>query len=43
MPRRVVLALLEQVLGISLSLGSVQSSWEEAGEAVAEPCAELEK
>ena len=43
MPRRVVLALLEQVLGIRLSLGSVQSSWEEAGEAVAEPCAELEK
>ena len=43
MPRRVVLALLEQVLGVRLSLGSVQSSWEEAGEAVAEPCSELEK
>ena len=43
MPRRVVLALLEQGLGIRLSLGSVQSSWEEEGEAVADPCAELEK
>ena len=43
MPRRVVLALLEQGLGIRLSLGSVQSSWEEEGEALADPCAELEK
>lgn len=43
MPRRVVLALLEHVLGIRLSLGSVQSSWEEAGDAVTGPCAELEK
>ena len=43
MPRRVVLALLEQGLGIRLSLGSVQSSWAEMGEAVADPCAELEK
>jgi transposase len=31
------------VLGIPLSLGSIQNSWEEASEAVAEPCAELEK
>ena len=37
------LALLEQGLGIRLSLGSVQSSWAEMGEAVADPCAELEK
>lgn len=43
MPRRVVLALLEQVLGIRLSLGSVQTSWEEAGAAVAKPCEELEE
>jgi transposase len=43
MPRRVVLELIGQVLGIQLSLGSVQSSWEEASEAVAEPCAELER
>jgi hypothetical protein len=43
MPRRMVQELLEQVLGIPLSLGSVQNSWEEASEAVAEPCAELER
>ena len=43
MPRRVVRELLEQVLGIPLSLGSIQNSWEEASDAVAEPCAELEK
>ena len=43
MPRRVVQELLGQVLGIPLSLGSIQNSWEEASEAVAEPCAELEK
>ena len=43
MPRRVVQEVLEQVLGIPLSLGSIQNSWEEASEAVAEPCAELER
>jgi transposase len=43
MPRRMVLELIEQVLGIPLSLGSVQNSWEEASEAVAEPCAELQR
>jgi transposase len=43
MPRRVVLELMGQVLGIQLSLGSVQNSWEEASESVAEPCAELER
>lgn len=43
MPRRVVLELMEQVLGIPLSLGSVQNSWEETSEAVAEPCAELQR
>jgi len=43
MPRRMVRELLEQVLAIPLSLGSIQNSWEEAAEAVAEPCAELEK
>lgn len=41
MPRRVVLESLEHVLGIPLSLGSVQKVWEEASEAVAEPCEEL--
>jgi transposase len=43
MPRRVVRELLEQVLAIPLSLGSIQNSWEEASDAVAEPCAELER
>jgi transposase len=43
MPRRVVRELLQQVVGIPLSLGSIQNSWEETSEAVAEPCAELEK
>jgi transposase len=43
MPRRVVLELMEQVLGIPLSLGSVQNCWEETSEAVAEPCAELQR
>jgi transposase len=43
MPRRMVRELLEQVLAIPLSLGSIQNSWEEASDAVAEPCAELEK
>jgi transposase len=43
MPRRVVLELLSQVLKIPLSLGSAQNAWEEASEAVAEPCAELER
>jgi transposase len=43
MPRRMVRELLEQVPAIPLSLGSIQNSWEEASEAVAEPCAELER
>jgi transposase len=43
MPRRVVQELLGQVLKIPLSLGSIQNSWEETSEAVAEPCTELEK
>jgi transposase len=43
MPRRMVRELLEQVLTIPLSLGSIQKGWEEASEAVAEPCAELER
>lgn len=43
MPRRVVEALLSQVLGIDVSLGSTQKCWEEASEAVAAPCEQLEK
>ena len=43
LPRRVVAELLEQVLGIPLSLGTTQNSWEEAADAVDQPCAELER
>jgi len=42
MPRRVVEALLQQVLGVEMSLGSTQKCWEEASQAVALPCQELE-
>jgi transposase len=41
MPRRMVLESLEHILGIPLSLGSVQNVWEEASEAVAGPYGEL--
>ena len=43
MPRRVVEELLAQVLGIQISLGSTQKCWEEASQAVAAPCQELEQ
>src|SRR5215469_9883056 len=43
MPRRVVEALLGQVLGIDISLGSTQKCWEQASQAVAAPCQELEQ
>ena len=43
MPRRVVETLLGQVLGIDISLGSTQKCWEEASQAVAAPCQELEQ
>jgi transposase len=43
LPRRVVEALLAQVLGIQISLGSTQKCWEEASQAVAAPCQELEQ
>jgi len=43
MPRRVVEALLAQVLGIEISLGSTQKCWEETSQAVAAPCQELEQ
>ena len=43
MPRRVVEVFLEQLLGISMSLGSTQKCWEQASAAVAEPCQELEQ
>ena len=43
MPRSVVKTVLEAVLGIPMSLGSTQKLWEEAGEAVREPCQQLEE
>jgi len=43
MPRRVVEALLQQVFGIDISLGSTQKCWEEASEAVAPACQEVEQ
>ncbi len=43
MPRSVVKTVLETVLGIPISLGSVQHLWEEAGEAVQAPCQQLEE
>jgi transposase len=43
LPRRVVEALLGQVLGIEISLGSTQKCWEEASQAVAAPCQELQE
>ncbi len=43
LPRRVVEALLGQVLGIEISLGSTQKCWEEASQAVAAPCQQLEQ
>ncbi|MBM3798208.1 MAG: transposase, partial [Acidobacteria bacterium] len=43
MPRRVVEQVLEQVLGIPMSLGNTQACWEEASAATAEPCQQLEQ
>jgi len=43
MPRRVLRDVLEQALGIRLGLGTIQSCWEQASEAVAGPCGELER
>jgi transposase len=42
-PRRGMQCLLEQVLGIPLSLGTTQNAWEEASAAVAEPYQELQQ
>ena len=41
MPRRVLETVLEQVLGTAVSLGNIQTCWEEASEAVAAPYQEL--
>ena len=42
-PRRLMKNLLEEALGIPLSLGSTQKAWEEASAAVAEPYRELKQ
>jgi transposase len=43
MPRRVAQRMLEQALGIQISLGCVQTCWEQVSEAVKEPYGELER
>jgi transposase len=43
MPRRVVEAMLAEVLGIKMSLGSTQKAWEEMSAAVQGPYEELQK
>lgn len=42
MPRRVVWQMLEEAMGIRISLGCVQNCWERVSDAVAEPYAELQ-
>src|SRR6266705_2826508 len=37
-PRRLVEAMLGDVLGLEISLGSTQKAWEEVSQAVAQPC-----
>lgn len=43
MPRRVVEAMLADVLGLRISLGSTQKAWEEVSVAVQPVCEELQK
>jgi transposase len=42
-PRRVVEAMLADVLGIDISLGSTQKAWEQVSDAVAQPYQELQE
>src|SRR5213078_3340 len=42
-PRRVVEAMLADVLGIDISLGSTQNAWEQISDAVAQPYQELQE
>jgi transposase len=42
LPRRLVEAMLADVLGIEISLGSTQKAWEEVSQAVAQPVAQLQ-
>ena len=43
LPRRLVEAMLADMLGIEMSLGSTQKAWEEVSRAVDEPVAELQR
>src|SRR6266566_5004061 len=43
LPRRLVEAMLADVLGIEISLGSTQKAWEEVSQAVAQPVAQLQE
>jgi len=43
LPRRLVEAMLADVLGIEISLGSTQKAWEEVSQAVAQPVAQLQQ
>jgi transposase len=43
LPRRLVEAMLADVLGIEISLGSSQKAWEEVSRAVAQPVQQLQK
>src|SRR5436309_8534778 len=42
-PRRLVEAMLADVLGLEISLGSTQKAWEEVSQAVAQPCQQLQE
>lgn len=43
LPRRLVEAMLADMLGIEISLGSTQKAWEEVSEAVAQPVQQLQE
>jgi transposase len=43
LPRRLVEAMLAEVLGIEISLGSTQKAWEEVSQAVAQPVGQLQE
>src|SRR2546430_17421053 len=42
-PRRLVEAMLADVLGLEISLGSTQKAWEEVSQAVEQPCQQLQE
>src|SRR2546430_1931154 len=43
LPRRLVEAMLADVLGMEISLGSTQKAWEEVSQAVAQPVQQLQE